>query len=125
MESVKSKTDITQQHGCWKLPLQHKNLIWVLILLSITKIQIYIGKLMHMDKNLFTIVSSYGCHVCFLECNMLKLFCMTLQEKQTTYTRTWPACSRFKGSSFPYSILAVFLGPMPGMFMETTLVILA
>jgi hypothetical protein len=58
-----------------------------LILLSITKIQIYIGKLMHMDKNLLTIVAMAVMFV-FLSCNMLKLFCMILQEKQATYTRT-------------------------------------
>ncbi|KAJ1433886.1 P-loop containing nucleoside triphosphate hydrolase [Sesbania bispinosa] len=47
------------------------------------------------------------------------------EEKQAAYTRIGPACSWFKGSSFPYSILAVFLGPMSSLLMETTLVILA
>jgi len=50
---------------------------------------------------------------------------MGFQEKQAAYTRIGSACSRFKGSSFPYSIRSVLLGSMPSLLMETTLVILA
>ncbi|CAL0308772.1 unnamed protein product [Lupinus luteus] len=47
------------------------------------------------------------------------------EEKQAGYSRTEQPCSGFKGSLFCYSILTVTFGSMPGLPVETTLVILA